>query len=111
MGAQSERCSVSQENKVPDLRGNKNRELVTEDWESEEGGGVVSKIGPGVFTWPIPRALGLGGVVGEHRIQMLPCSAQWSTLLPSTGPCSLPAHPRETIPFCQSFTLRATVHR
>lgn len=40
MGAQSERCSVSQENKVPDLRGNKNRELVTEDWESEEGGGV-----------------------------------------------------------------------
>lgn len=43
MGAQSERCSVSQENKVPDLRGKKNREggLVTGDRETEEEQGVL----------------------------------------------------------------------
>lgn len=48
MGAQSERCSVSQENKVTNLRGKKNRgggELVTGDWKSEKALGVSLRSG------------------------------------------------------------------
>lgn len=68
---------------------------MTGDWESEEEqGGLSGLVSP--ITWSIPRACRPPGLGGEHRVQILPCSARWSTPHTYTGfhsTHSLPAHP------------------